>query len=1417
MPERQEPVLDTSPPAPAPPAAVGAAAASPKPGRWWRRLVVAGVALLLVLATGLAGLWWWSGRDQSLAQTLALAQRWLPAGLQLEVEDVQGSLRFGGEIGSLRLSDERFKLEIKQLTIAWNLGQLLQRRLATQQLAAAAVHYRAQPDAPQDNAPSTPLHTLLLPLDIDLPVRIDTITWADDPSAQLEQLDATYRYQRGQHTLELARLHYGPQQAVLSASVQLNGQAPMQLAARAQARATPALALAQPLVLQAQVQIDGTLSGPQAQLQVSADVQPEGAATSPAAQAATDSTQADTTTVLAEMAQLLSARLQATVAPWQAQPLPQAQLDVQHLNLAWFDPALPPSDVSGQLHIRTDADGIWRLSADLANPQAGAWDAPALPLEQLQAQAQFDGSQWAIEQLRWQLPTGPQGQPGGQLQAQGQWSPATQALATQVQLQAINPAHLLASLPSQSVSGEFTAHTTTDTPPTTDQTPAAADVLGAPDASDASSGSAIAPEATSSAIAPADRPAQAQGATAPAIDFHLALSAPNAPSQGLEQASAQGRWADGLLALRQVAIRAWGAELVSPSLTWDSRQQQVASPQTTRLQLPGLQAELTGTLAEHAGQGQLRTHWADAAATMQWLARLPGLVEQAPALTGQAQVDLAWQGGWGRFLSSPVAPAEGEEAIAARAASIELLAKIPHISYTQPAQEALQIKDLTLALNGPLDKLQASLNGQVLQGSQQAHIDTRWLAQWHNPSSWQLQAQALTLLARPGAKSGDWRLALHAPVTVAQQGTHIEASAGTLQLTPPATGGEGARIQWSTLSLDTTTGGLLSQGELTGLPLAWADYFTPDDPVLERAGLSGDLRLQGRWDIDTRSAQPKLHATVERADGDIRIAANMEEAAPVTIIRSQGTDEVRTRLREPNRGRRMRLQTLQATLDLEGNILRGQVLWASERAGTILANLQSPLQHSTRQGWSWPEQAPLSGTVQLLLPNIGVWASFAPPGWRVEGGFSGAVAISGTRSAPQWEGQIEAEDLALSSLLDGVNLKNGVLQARFAGNRLDIERLTLEGDHSGQARVLGQSGNRTAPPESGGRLSGRGFIVYDPPADAHSNADGLQMDVQVQLDDLQVLTRADRQMGVSGQIHASMVQEQLRLRGGLTVNRAALLLADDSAPSLDEDVHLTSAALRQEEAARQAKEARKAARNPAPEGSLRAALKPDTHLTLDLGPDFALQGYGLTTRLNGQLTIQGGPQVTGEIHTEQGRYRAWGQALDIEQGTIRFNGPYANPSLDIIALRPNIAVKAGVKVAGSATMPRVQLYSDPAMPDGETLSWVVMGRDPTEGGAESALLQQAALALLSGSNNSGNIAGNIGLDELGFKGANGAEGAALTLGKRISQDLYLAYEQSLNGAMGTLFVFYDLTKRLTLRGQTGEKTAMDLIYTRRKD
>ena len=59
--------------------------------------------------------------------------------------------------------------------------------------------------------------------------------------------------------------------------------------------------------------------------------------------------------------------------------------------------------------------------------------------------------------------------------------------------------------------------------------------------------------------------------------------------------------------------------------------------------------------------------------------------------------------------------------------------------------------------------------------------------------------------------------------------------------------------------------------------------------------------------------------------------------------------------------------------------------------------------------------------------------------------------------------------------------------------------------------------------------------------------------------------------------------------------------------------------------------------------------------------------------------------------------------------------------------------------------------------------------------------------------------------------------ATVTLGKRVSRDFYVAYERSLAGTLGTFYIFYDLSRRFTLRAQTGEQSAMDLIFTLRYD
>ncbi|RYF35757.1 MAG: DUF490 domain-containing protein, partial [Comamonadaceae bacterium] len=173
-----------------------------------------------------------------------------------------------------------------------------------------------------------------------------------------------------------------------------------------------------------------------------------------------------------------------------------------------------------------------------------------------------------------------------------------------------------------------------------------------------------------------------------------------------------------------------------------------------------------------------------------------------------------------------------------------------------------------------------------------------------------------------------------------------------------------------------------------------------------------------------------------------------------------------------------------------------------------------------------------------------------------------------------------------------------------------------------------------------------------------------------------------------------------------------------------------------------------------------------------------------------------------------------GQRLDVERGVLRFTGPADNPALDILAIRPNMVQRVGVQITGRAQAPFVRLYAEPDLSEAEKLSWLVLGRSSASGGAEAALVQQAAVALLasrSGSSGKG-LAAAVGLDELSFS-RDGADGPSITLGKRFASNFYAAYERSLSGAMGTLFVFYDLSRRVTVRGQAGDRTAVDLIFT----
>ena len=254
-------------------------------------------------------------------------------------------------------------------------------------------------------------------------------------------------------------------------------------------------------------------------------------------------------------------------------------------------------------------------------------------------------------------------------------------------------------------------------------------------------------------------------------------------------------------------------------------------------------------------------------------------------------------------------------------------------------------------------------------------------------------------------------------------------------------------------------------------------------------------------------------------------------------------------------------------------------------------------------------------------------------------------------------------------------------------------------------------------------------------------------------------------------------------------------------------------------------------RKPKSEKTRRRATPLDLDATLDFGEHFKLSGACLETGLQGKLPVHTGADGAllgeGKLRAVNGSYFAFGQKLSIERGQLYFDGPLTNPGLEIVAVRKNLPVEAGVEVTGTVRSPRVQLTSNPPVPDGEKLSWLVTGRGLDSASATDFGLLQAAAGSLINSNQSipqtHLIARKIGLDDIGVRASgtgasNGATGGeALAIGKNLSDKIYLEYEKGLDVASNVLRLNYQLSRAFSLRVESGVDSAIGVFFRRSYD
>jgi translocation and assembly module TamB len=559
-------------------------------------------------------------------------------------------------------------------------------------------------------------------------------------------------------------------------------------------------------------------------------------------------------------------------------------------------------------------------------------------------------------------------------------------------------------------------------------------------------------------------------------------------------------------------------------------------------------------------------------------------------------------------------------------------------------------------------------------------------------------------------------------------------------------------------SLNKSGGRWTSKGAATGVPLNYLAQFSQG----MRDNVAGDLTLGADWSLDLLApvnpgAAPAMNGSLHvfREKGDLVAGSEV----PVVLG----------------------LRTLDARADVANGALRMQLDIDGAKAGKARVDATAGMLNG-RLGNDSPLRLQATadmGSIAWMAPLTG------QPALELDGTLKLNLSGTGTVGAPTLNGAVSGDNLAVRWADQGVKLRNGQLRAQLAGDQLVLQRLSFDGQ---QGRAVADGAVRF----SGGEAS---------------------MNLKLVADKLEMLSRPDRTVVISGQSTLVRDAKHFDLTGKFKADRALIELAPQGRPTLSDDVVV----LGRDKKGLVAKEA-------APSMPLSVDIE------ADLGDSFRLRGMGADALLGGAVRVRvaGGraPRINGTIRVVEGNYAAYGQKLAIERGVITFSGPYDNPGLNILAVRKRpegeqlteTNVEAGVEVRGSALAPAAKLVSTPTVPDSEKLAWLVLGHG-LEGtsGNETGVLSAAAGALLGGSGKGGGfqsrLANSLGVDELGVSQAKGLESTVVTVGKKISSRTYVSFEQGASTATSLVKLRYKLNPRVSLQLQAGTNTAFDVLYS----
>jgi translocation and assembly module TamB len=428
----------------------------------------------------------------------------------------------------------------------------------------------------------------------------------------------------------------------------------------------------------------------------------------------------------------------------------------------------------------------------------------------------------------------------------------------------------------------------------------------------------------------------------------------------------------------------------------------------------------------------------------------------------------------------------------------------------------------------------------------------------------------------------------------------------------------------------------------------------------------------------------------------------------------------------------------------------------------------------------------LSGEIQINFDDLGWLEAMVPQIAMVSGELAGQLFLGGTRQAPIIGGDIMLSEAGFAVPALGLDLRG--IEATISSD--NSERFIMTGyleSGEGSLNFSGEAINLLAADrEFSLRLAGSDFaianledirIAISPDLRFEGNLDGINM---------------------NGQLFIPLVDVRI-----------------NTLPETAVDVSADTVIIAQPES-------RSAVRNAAvAETGLLGNIPLSGELTITLGNDVRVSGFGLTAQLRGELDITQRPGATpltyGELEVIDGSFETYGRTLTIEQGKLLFMGSYDNPAIDIRAVREVDNMRVGVQMNGTIRNMRSSLFSTPTLADGDILAVMITGRPISEIGNQqdgNALIGAATSLGISQSQGIVNqIQNQLGLDAFAINSSGDVNDSSLMLGKYITPRIFVRYAVGLFETESSLAIDYTVNDRVKLQATSGQSQSIDITYT----